>query len=34
MNILHMDINCHYTEGMLYQDNALPKVNADDGHNN
>ncbi len=33
MNILHMDINCHYTEGMLYQDNALPKVNADDGHN-
>lgn len=32
MNIMHVCLSSHYTEGMTYQDNQLPDQNASDGH--
>lgn len=33
MNILHIGLVSHFTESMLYQDNYLSELNAQDGHN-
>ena len=33
MNILHIGLLSHFTEGMLYQDNILSDMNAKAGHN-
>lgn len=33
LRIAHICLASSYTEGMLYQDNIIPKINADDGHN-
>ena len=32
MRIIHVCLASHYTEGMNYQDNILPDVNSQDGH--
>lgn len=32
MRIVHVCLASHYTEGMNYQDNILPDVNSQDGH--
>lgn len=32
MKVLHIGITSHFTEGMLYQDNILPDLNAKAGH--
>ena len=32
LNILHIGILSHYTEGMTYQDNMLSEINVCDGH--
>ncbi|VTX62233.1 glycosyltransferase family 4 protein [Fusobacterium periodonticum] len=32
MKIVHVCLASHYTEGMNYQDNILPDVNSQDGH--
>lgn len=32
MRIIHICLASHYTEGMNYQDNILPDVNSQDGH--
>ncbi len=32
MNILHIGLLSHFTEGMLYQDNILSDMNVKDGH--
>lgn len=32
MKILHVCLSSHYTEGMAYQDNILPQINSEDGH--
>ena len=32
MNIVHIGLACHYTEGMTYQDNIIPDINCKDGH--
>lgn len=32
MNILHIGLLSHYTEGMTYQDNIIPDINCMDGH--
>ena len=33
MNILHIGLLSHFTEGMFYQDNVLSDMNAKDGNN-
>jgi len=32
MRIVHVCLASHYTEGMSYQDNILPDINSQDGH--
>ena len=32
MRVLHIGLASHYTEGMLYQDNIIPDLNAKSGH--
>ena len=32
MRILHIGLNSHYTEGLMYQDNVIPDLNSKDGH--
>lgn len=32
MKILHIGLLSHFTEGMMYQDNILPEMNAKEGH--
>lgn len=32
MKIIHISLACHFTEGMNYQDNILPRINSEDGH--
>ena len=32
MKILHICVSSYYTEGMSYQDNIIPDINASDGH--
>lgn len=32
MRVLHIGLASHYTEGMSYQDNLLPEMNLQEGH--
>ena len=33
MKILHCCLSCFYIDGYAYQENILPRINAEDGHN-